>query len=141
MECVLKPKVVLMVDDMANDREIFRTATAGLNMDLLLAENGTEALRILAERPDIEMLVLDSRLPDIQGIDVFKKLKQLGDKRPVIFWTGACTGALAKAAQDVGFALVVAKPSTASGSFIREMLKTFGVREKPLTDSEKQRKV
>ena len=67
--------LVLVVDD---DASIRKTVAAGLrarHFDVEVAPNGTEALRILQEL-NPAVVVLDLGLPDIDGIDVVRKVRE-----------------------------------------------------------------
>ena len=46
------------------------------------AENGTEALKLIREK-DPDMAILDIRMPDMNGIEVLKKIRETGP-RPMI---------------------------------------------------------
>lgn len=50
------------------------------------AENGEDSINILKENTDISLILLDVNLPDINGFDLFKKIKEIKDI-PVIFLT------------------------------------------------------
>ncbi len=53
---------------------------------LVLAANGTEAIRAVASgRPDVA--VLDMRLPDMNGIDLLRRLREQAPDLPVIITT------------------------------------------------------
>lgn len=67
-------KTILIVDDEDDLRKLvdFNLRAAGFNT--LLAANGEEALLLAREVPDL--IVLDLMLPDIQGTEVCRTLKQ-----------------------------------------------------------------
>ena len=78
---------VLIVDDVASNLLILE-AILGRDYDLLVAMTGEEALRIVAEKqPDL--IVLDVKLPDMDGYEVCRRLKRDAVTRsvPVIFCT------------------------------------------------------
>ncbi|MDX1374432.1 MAG: response regulator [Burkholderiales bacterium] len=78
---------VLIVDDVASNLLILE-AILGRDYDLLVAMTGEEALRLaLTKRPDL--IVLDIRLPDLDGYEVCRRLKAESATRaiPVIFCT------------------------------------------------------
>lgn len=78
---------VLIVDDVASNLLILE-AILGREYDLLVSMTGEEALLIAAAKlPDL--IVLDVRLPDLDGYEVCRRLKADGATRaiPVIFCT------------------------------------------------------
>jgi len=81
-----KPITVLVVDDetvlaemvsMALRYEGWTTATAGDGASAIAAAK--------AERPDV--VVLDVMLPDMSGLDVLRKLREINPRLPVLFLT------------------------------------------------------
>lgn len=84
-----KKPTILVVDDM--------TTTLLLLHDLLkdtyevkIAKNGTKALEILESPNDIDLILLDIEMPDINGYDVCKRIKNNETIKniPIIFVTG-----------------------------------------------------
>jgi adenylate cyclase len=78
---------VLIVDDVASNLLILE-AILGRDYDLLVSMTGEEALRIAADKlPDL--IVLDIKLPDVDGYEVCRRLKADSATRsiPVIFCT------------------------------------------------------
>jgi DNA-binding response OmpR family regulator len=78
---------VLLVDDEAD----FSEATAGLltrrGFEVLVAGDGTEGLRLAAEaQPDA--VILDIRMPGLDGIEVLRRLKRDRPALEVIILTG-----------------------------------------------------
>jgi two-component system, OmpR family, alkaline phosphatase synthesis response regulator PhoP len=68
-----KPKI-LLVDDVRGIIEQEREILAGLDVDIITAETGTEALKIITqEKPDI--VLLDLMLPGMNGDTVCKFVK------------------------------------------------------------------
>ncbi len=65
--------MVLYVDDDRANLIAFRAITDA-QYDVLTARGGDEALRILAERPDIAVLVTDQRMPGLSGIDLCERV-------------------------------------------------------------------
>jgi len=65
-----------------------RKNIAGL--EVLTAETGTAAIRLVEnQRPDA--VILDVRLPDLSGLDVFERLREVDSRLPVIFVTAHST--------------------------------------------------
>lgn len=56
------------------------------SFDIVLAENGETALNKIKENMDISLILLDINLPDINGFELFKKIKDIKNF-PIIFLT------------------------------------------------------
>ncbi len=78
-----EPKVrVLVVDDESQIRRFLRVTLSAQGYEVLEAENGRQAITLAAtERPDL--LVLDLGLPDEDGLQVIRQLREWSDM-PII---------------------------------------------------------
>jgi two-component system response regulator MprA len=77
---------ILVADDDRPVLESLRRSLAFNGYDVLLASNGEEALRLLAEkRPDA--LVLDVMMPRLDGLETCRRLRAAGDDLPVLMLT------------------------------------------------------
>ena len=86
-----RPKV-LVVDDEENIRFLVVTALNLAGMDAATAATGREALDLAGSwRPDA--VVLDVMLPDLDGFAVLQRMRDQGDKVPVVFLTARNTTA------------------------------------------------
>jgi DNA-binding NtrC family response regulator len=100
---------VLIVDDEELIRASLKSAAIEEGYDVFLAENGREALRLLEEScPDL--VLLDLKLPDINGIDVLKKIKQVNEDVLVIIITGYASVESAVKAIKLGAYDYIKKP-------------------------------
>jgi two-component system KDP operon response regulator KdpE len=68
------PERVLVVDDDAQMLRAIRTALTARGYDVLTASNGESALALAAEE-HLDLLLLDLRLPGIQGHEVIRRLR------------------------------------------------------------------
>ena len=79
---------ILLVDDIAENIQILNRALKG-DYKILAATNGHKALAIAGQHPQPDMILLDVMMPDIDGFEVCRLLKQ--DPRtkhiPIIFLT------------------------------------------------------
>ncbi len=92
---------LLVVDDEPAILLAFRRAYRGADLEVLTAEAPAEGLTLAkARRPDV--IVLDMQLPGASGLDVFRKLRALDARTPVIFITGKSTTDTAIEAMKLG---------------------------------------
>ncbi len=78
---------LLMVDD---EREFLQAVEPGLvrrGFEVTLAEDGVRALELLASR-SFDVVVLDVKMPGIDGVDVFREIKRRTPDLPVVMLTG-----------------------------------------------------
>ena len=69
-------KPVLVVDDEAIVRESIRDWLKDAGYEVGVAESGEEALKLI-QKQNFGVMILDLRLPGMNGIDVLKKVKVL----------------------------------------------------------------
>ncbi|MCK9226441.1 MAG: sigma-54 dependent transcriptional regulator [Syntrophorhabdaceae bacterium] len=65
---------VLIVDDEPSSLELLEVYLSEKGYDIVCAVNGKECLRLLDEA-DPQVIVLDVRLPDMNGIDILREIK------------------------------------------------------------------
>jgi signal transduction histidine kinase/CheY-like chemotaxis protein len=80
---------ILIVDDDAVDRAAIRRAlrTSGITTSIHEAEDSTTALVLLGRQP-FDCIVLDYRLPGIDGLAMLRAIRAAGVQIPVIIMTG-----------------------------------------------------
>ena len=81
---LVRPNLMVVDDDPAV-RESF-VAVLGKDYELLFAPSGPEALRMLGSH-DIRLVLLDIRMPGMDGIEVLRRIKELNEQTDVIVVT------------------------------------------------------
>jgi two-component system, cell cycle sensor histidine kinase and response regulator CckA len=80
---------ILLVDDEAIIREIGEELLTLLGYNVLLAESGERAEEILlAEKPDIALVLLDLIMPGRDGCETYRRLKAVDPAVKVLLATG-----------------------------------------------------
>ncbi len=88
---------ILVIDDEQGIRNLLDTLLRRKGYDVVLAESGRQGLELFRrERPDV--IVLDLKMPEMDGLTVLRQIKNLDPGKPVIILTGAGT---AQAEQQV----------------------------------------
>jgi two-component system, chemotaxis family, chemotaxis protein CheY len=81
---------LLVVDDEADIRDTLRDALEDEGYDVLVANDGEDALRVMsAHREEIAVVILDVIMPNVDGNQVYERMKRdpLLQKMAVIFST------------------------------------------------------
>jgi CheY-like chemotaxis protein len=66
--------VVLVVDDGAANRQLMEAYLAEIDCTVLMAENGSAALSLIADNPP-DLVLLDVQMPDLDGYEVCRSIK------------------------------------------------------------------
>jgi len=78
-------KKILMIDDDLAFLELYGTVFNSAGFNFSVAKNGIEALeKAKLEKPDL--ILLDIMLPDINGLEVLKRLKRDPETSPSTIW-------------------------------------------------------
>ena len=78
---------VLFVDDERSLQEFMRSELPRLGHDVTVCPNGTTALQAIATTT-FDIAILDIRMPDMTGIDVLQRLKQVSPDTDAVMMTG-----------------------------------------------------
>ncbi len=100
---------VLLVDD---ETEFLDTLTKRMrkrNLDITDAKSGEDALSILAKTP-VDIVVLDVRMPGIDGIETLKEIKERFPLIEVIMLTGHASVEVAVQGMELGAFDYLMKP-------------------------------
>ena len=74
-EQVFDEKTVLIVDDDMRNVFALSSVMEGKGMDILVAENGKEALEQLDARPDIDLVLMDIMMPEMNGYETMQQIR------------------------------------------------------------------
>lgn len=70
------PGRILIVDDDRNSRRVFESHLTPLGFDVVLVNNGEEALDMLQDDPYFDLIITDVMMPYMTGFDFTKELKE-----------------------------------------------------------------
>ena len=80
-------KTILIVDDELYILDSMQRMLSALKYSILTASSGSEALDILASN-DVNLIIVDIRMPEIDGKKIFTKVREVEPDIPVIIITG-----------------------------------------------------
>lgn len=102
------PLKVLVIDDEPPIRKLLRMGLGTQGYQTLDASNAKAALDLMAEKPDL--VILDLGLPDMQGLDLLRKIRAQRENLPVVVLSSRGDEAAKVEALDLGADDYVTKP-------------------------------
>lgn len=104
-------KKILAVDDSKTMRDMVSFALKGAGYDVLLAEDGVDAINVLGGNP-IDLVITDVNMPNMNGIDLVKKLRQEAayQATPILILTTESDDALKQTGRAAGATGWIVKP-------------------------------
>ncbi len=104
-------KTILVVDDEDIVRNITKEYLLEFNFTVITADSGKKALRIFSKDPEsIDLVILDKIMPDIPGMEVFRKIKAIKPKQKVMMVTGYSLPSDIEEMERAGKSIIIKKP-------------------------------
>jgi DNA-binding NtrC family response regulator len=100
---------ILVVDDDETVRRSYLRSLQSVSCDVESASNGEEALQTMEQNP-FDVVLLDMRMPGLDGLSVLRTIKQKWPDSEVVIITGFPTVDSAKEAVRLGAFDYVSKP-------------------------------
>ena len=85
---MFQPRRVLVVDDQDSVRQAIVDQLALIGIESRTARNGREALQICEATCDFDLVLADVVMPEIGGVELARRLKELRPDLPVVLMTG-----------------------------------------------------
>jgi len=99
---------LLVIDDEEGIRNLLDILLRRRGYDVVLADGGRKGLELLRrEHPDV--VVLDLKMPEMDGITVLQQIRSLNSDQPVIILTGAATPGMEQQVRALGVTEFVEK--------------------------------
>ena len=78
---------ILFIDDEKNFLEVFKAYFVKDNFKVRVASTAKDGLKILQQNEDIELVVTDFQMPDMDGMEIYHKIRETHPDLPVILLT------------------------------------------------------
>jgi len=102
---------ILVIDDEPSVLAFLDMILRHQGYDVLFADNGWKGLELYRqEHPDV--IVLDLRMPELDGVTVLKEIRSVDLKQPVIIWTGDTTPSVEQQVRAIGVSEFIVKGSS-----------------------------
>ncbi|WP_295675104.1 response regulator [uncultured Mucilaginibacter sp.] len=80
----IKRKKVLIIDDNATVRDMLRNRFEAWLLTVSEAGSGKNALEILSDKPDLDLIITDLQMPEMDGITLTQSIKKLYPHTPIM---------------------------------------------------------
>lgn len=82
-----KDFTTLIVEDDPISFELYKTRLENYNLNIIHAENGKIAVEKTVKNPDIDLILMDIRMPVMDGYEATKEIRKFNKKIPIVAQT------------------------------------------------------
>lgn len=108
-EVPLLSGTILLADDNADNRMLMKRYLTRAGLKMIEAENGKQAVQ-LALSNSVQLVIVDQHMPEMNGPDAAKMLRQTGFVRPILAFTASDDEVELKSMMDAGCNDAIHKP-------------------------------
>lgn len=116
-DLLLSGKVILIVEDDETSSELLKEIFEETGAEIINTYNGLDALSEFQKRPKIDLVLLDIRLPDLNGLDLARQMKDSRPEVPIIAQTAYASESDHNDCLEAGCNAYVPKPIQQSKLF------------------------
>lgn len=117
----MKPYKILLVDDRVSSLRAIKAFLEKEDYEVITANSGQMAEDLFREHPDVDMVLTDLKMPGMDGLELYRRLKRLDENVILIIMTAHGTIESSVAAMREGVYDYVTKPL-----IMEELLVTLG---------------
>jgi len=101
---------VLIVDDMKSNLDVAVLLLAPYQLQIEIAESGAEAVALIKNKKEYDIIFMDHMMPDMDGIETTRKIRALGYKQPIFALTANAVSWRQEIFMENGFDGYISKP-------------------------------
>ena len=109
-ETYISEKNVLIAEDEESNYELLDILLSEKGFNLIWAKNGQEAVQLCAEHPDLDLILMDLKMPVMNGYEATRLIREANPILPIIAQTAYAMPADRDAAIDAGCNELLTKP-------------------------------
>ena len=103
-------KTILIAEDEEINIIYLREILTGIKANLLIARNGQEAVDLYTEHPETNLILMDIKMPVLNGFDALKEIKKHNTNIPIIAQTAYAMSEDEELSIKAGFDGYISKP-------------------------------
>lgn len=106
----LKGKTILLVEDQFINANLIADIFEDTGVEIIIAGSGNEALQKVKEKQQIDLVLMDVQLPDIDGIETSRQIKNMRKDLPIIIQTAFALEDYVARSKEAGCDYFITKP-------------------------------
>lgn len=103
-------KVILVAEDVAANYMLIEAVLGMTRATLIWAQNGREAVQACIDNDRIDLVLMDIRMPEMDGIDATREIKKIRANLPIIAQTAFSYNGEDELIMKAGCIKVITKP-------------------------------
>lgn len=103
-------KRILIAEDDETSFMLLQVFLAPENYEILYASDGRKALQLFKENPKIDLILMDLKMPVLDGYQATRQIREMDKKIPIIAQTAYALAGDNKKAFDAGCTDYITKP-------------------------------
>ncbi len=105
-----KDKVILVVEDDEINYRFLEAVLQDTSAQVIHANNGSQAVELCKSINKIDLILMDIKMPEMDGFDATREIRKINSKVPVIAQTAFVQESEVKKCEDVGCNDIITKP-------------------------------
>ena len=101
---------ILIVDDSETNRDLLTYLLHDANANTATADNGQQAIDIIANVMDLDVVLMDMQMPVLGGLEATRRLRQSGFDKPIVALTANSMNGDAEICLQAGCTAYMSKP-------------------------------
>jgi len=103
-------RTILIAEDEENNIKMLKLVLQKTNVNIIHVQNGVSALRKFQEHKEIDLILLDIKMPKMNGLDATREIRKFNKKTPIIAFSAYAMPADQQNAKEAGCTDFIAKP-------------------------------
>ncbi|MBN1300106.1 MAG: response regulator [Melioribacteraceae bacterium] len=80
---------ILIADDEVTILDLLTELLESYNYNIIKAVNGNDVVKLYKKNPIIDLIIIDRKMPELDGLECISKLQELGYSNPIILTSGS----------------------------------------------------
>ncbi|MGE5861113.1 MAG: response regulator, partial [Ignavibacteria bacterium] len=103
-------KIILLADDEMMLRDLLAELLESQGYNVIRVATGKEVLTVLTEELKVDLIIIDYNMPEMNGLECIRRIKELDFKMPIILSTGSLSVEEKVGSDADGISSVLTKP-------------------------------